>query len=218
MSVASELPPDVYIPAGARTRALRMVSDPRFRRADALESSLGYLPNRIDVFASAAPAVAANGAKVTDLDSWRPHYVGAQVGGRRRSAVDLRIRPEALASPSRASVSAAPSSARAVGAPLRLTHRGAVALSVASVLLAIGVVAIAWLSSVASSSGSSAGANSVTGSTAPAVVTVHSGDSLWSIASTIAPNRDPRVVVDDLRKRNHLDSDSVTPGQQLRVR
>ncbi len=216
MSVASDLPPDVFIPAGARTRVLREVSDPRFRAANASDAVAAvsavrdYVPDYRDVFAPAAPAVAANGAEVTDLDSWRPHYVGAQVGGRRRSAAGLRIRPEEL-------VLASPvTSPRVAGASLRLTHRGAVVLSVASVLLAIGVVAIAWLSSAASGTGSSSAGGA--GSSVPAVVTVHSGDSLWSIASTIEPNRDPRVVVDDLRTRNHLDSDSVTPGQQLRVR
>ncbi|WP_454108693.1 LysM peptidoglycan-binding domain-containing protein [Leifsonia shinshuensis] len=48
-------------------------------------------------------------------------------------------------------------------------------------------------------------------------VTVQSGDSLWSVASRIAPNADPRDVIADLVNLNGLDSAVVTPGQQLAI-
>jgi LysM repeat protein len=51
-----------------------------------------------------------------------------------------------------------------------------------------------------------------------AVVTVQAGDSLWVIAQRVAPTRDPRDEVAQLRKLNHLTSDTVDPGQSLRVR
>jgi LysM repeat protein len=45
-------------------------------------------------------------------------------------------------------------------------------------------------------------------------VTVHAGDTLWSIASTHYAG-DPREGVWKLQKRNHLTSDTLSPGQRL---
>jgi LysM repeat protein len=50
-----------------------------------------------------------------------------------------------------------------------------------------------------------------------AVVTVQPGDTLWSIAGQVAPGRDPRSVVDQIRQSNHLTSVSLSPGQTLKV-
>jgi LysM repeat protein len=49
------------------------------------------------------------------------------------------------------------------------------------------------------------------------VVTVQSGDTLWSIAQRMSPGRDPRAVVDQLRAQNHLADVVLTPGQTLKV-
>jgi LysM repeat protein len=51
----------------------------------------------------------------------------------------------------------------------------------------------------------------------PATVTVHNGDTLWSIATRIAPERDPRAEVATLQRRNHLNGVDVFPGQVLRT-
>jgi Tfp pilus assembly protein FimV len=51
----------------------------------------------------------------------------------------------------------------------------------------------------------------------PRAVTVQSGDTLWSIASRVAPQADPRAEVAVLRHRNHLPSVDLTPGQVLQV-
>lgn len=48
-------------------------------------------------------------------------------------------------------------------------------------------------------------------------VTVHTGDTLWSIAASIAPNRDPRRTVDRLKCLNHLDDSDLKPGQNLKI-
>jgi LysM repeat protein len=48
-------------------------------------------------------------------------------------------------------------------------------------------------------------------------VTVQSGDSLWSVASRLAPKADPRDVIADLVNLNGLSSAVVTPGQQLAI-
>jgi LysM repeat protein len=49
-------------------------------------------------------------------------------------------------------------------------------------------------------------------------VTVRPGDTLWSIASRIAPQRDPRLTVAALEQLNHLDTPAVQAGQVLRTR
>ena len=50
----------------------------------------------------------------------------------------------------------------------------------------------------------------------PVVVTyvVQPGDTLWSIAERIAPDEDPRSVVDELRDAR--DSDVLYPGETIR--
>ena len=53
----------------------------------------------------------------------------------------------------------------------------------------------------------------------PAVpmVTVRSGDSLWSIAQRAMPQTDPRDAVNALRQANDIKGSALTPGQVLRV-
>ncbi len=101
-----------------------------------------------------------------------------------------------------------------VPAGVRLTRRGAVVVAMLVVAAATIVGVIAW------SSAGSAGrvANPAAGS-APAAVSVHPGDTLWSIAAAVAPTRDPRAEVDVLTRLNHLGGNAaLTPGQVLRTR
>ena len=51
----------------------------------------------------------------------------------------------------------------------------------------------------------------------PATVTVQPGDTLWSIATRLAPQRDPRAEVADLQQLNHLGGGPLVPGQVLRT-
>jgi LysM repeat protein len=46
---------------------------------------------------------------------------------------------------------------------------------------------------------------------------VQSGDTLWSIASRVAPGRDPRDEVARLQRLNHLDGVDLAAGQVLRT-
>jgi hypothetical protein len=46
-------------------------------------------------------------------------------------------------------------------------------------------------------------------------VTVLHGDTLWSIARQIAPDVDPRRVIDQIRQQNHLPSSGLIAGQEL---
>lgn len=46
---------------------------------------------------------------------------------------------------------------------------------------------------------------------------VHAGDTLWNIASELAPTQDPRDFITELVELNKLTSASVTPGQKLLI-
>ncbi|MEP6599526.1 MAG: LysM domain-containing protein [Actinomycetota bacterium] len=101
---------------------------------------------------------------------------------------------------------------RAAGsAGLRLTSRGAVAFAAALAVMAAALVYLAWLSAPA------ARAPAGNGPARPAAVTVHDGDTLWSIAARLAPQRDPRAVVAELERLNGLADGAVLPGQTLRT-
>jgi nucleoid-associated protein YgaU len=96
-------------------------------------------------------------------------------------------------------------------APLRLTRRGVAVLSVVVALACAALLAIAARSAVPQATRSA-------GHGAPSVVTVRSGDTLWSIALRVAPQTDPRAEVSVLQRRNHLSSERLVPGQRLHVR
>ena len=96
-----------------------------------------------------------------------------------------------------------------VAAPLRLTRRGLHAVAAALVLAALGLVLLARASAPAPSAAPSR--------PTPATVTVRAGDTLWSIASRLAPQRDPRAEVAELQQLNGLGAAGLVPGQVLRT-
>lgn len=54
----------------------------------------------------------------------------------------------------------------------------------------------------------------------PVLITVHSGDTVWSIASKLSHgNEDPRSLEYRIIEANHLNDNSLvlTPGQKLRI-
>lgn len=91
--------------------------------------------------------------------------------------------------------------------PLRLTRRGRVVivLGLLAALLLVGFV-------VGRVSGSQAAS-----STSARTVVAQPGDTLWSIAARVAPDRDLRAVVGQLVARNHLHTASLQVGEQLTV-
>lgn len=95
---------------------------------------------------------------------------------------------------------------------LRLTKRGRVVFTTLISLLI--VVALFWLS-FAFSSGATASAEPATASFE--TVSVAYGESLWQIAARIAPDEDPRDVIDELIRLNHLSESMLRPGQILAV-
>jgi len=98
--------------------------------------------------------------------------------------------------------------------PSGLTRRGRfartlVVLSLAVVLLA-GFAFKAGAGDVAPSSTTSEASTYI-------VLTVGSGDSIWSIARSVADGRDVRSVVDAIVVANSLSNGDVSAGQKIRV-
>ncbi|MFP5313136.1 MAG: LysM peptidoglycan-binding domain-containing protein [Actinomycetes bacterium] len=103
----------------------------------------------------------------------------------------------------------------AVAAPLRLTRRGRIVLiGIPLILLAALLLSLSGLFNSPAKASDSTGHLSLT----PTVtVTVQSGQSLWAIAGTVAPDRDARDVIADIVQLNNLTAGTVAPGQQLFV-
>jgi hypothetical protein len=140
-------------------------------------------------------------------------FVGSPGPGRSGRVIALPLgtvdRDDTPARSGPTSSGSSPTIERPESEPLRLTTRGRVALLVAAAVVGLAVVVSAWF-----------GAGSATPparSAAPAQVVVHDGDTLWSIAGRIAPNRDPRAIVDQLLRINQLDTPALVPGQVLRT-
>jgi len=191
MSVATEFPPAVFVPVRARSGA------------GVTESQAG------------SPAIPASRPRlrlVPPVDDCPPAS-RRRGGGARRAAGRVR-RPAPCPASSTQQAAGLPAETGGAAAlhasPVRLTRRGAL-VSALGVALAGGLLLlVAHLSA-----GSTAAPQPAV---APgAVVVVQPGDTLWSIAGQVAPGRDPRRVVEQIRRSNHLDSASLMPGQTLKV-
>ena len=90
---------------------------------------------------------------------------------------------------------------------VRVTRRGRMLL----LTLLVGLLVTAFsLGRVGSQAATTARATPVLQQT-----TVHAGETLWAVARRIAPDNDPREVVQQLRSLNHLERTSLQIGQQL---
>jgi len=88
--------------------------------------------------------------------------------------------------------------------PVRLTRRGRVVV----VLFLLGLmVGIAVLLSTASQASAPAGPDRA--------VTVHSGDTLWSISVATMPGVQPDAAMAQIRRLNHMSDNTIYVGQQL---
>lgn len=97
---------------------------------------------------------------------------------------------------------------------LRLTARGrAVLLAVASVPLAAGIAFAAISGGSALASGADEAATTASFET----MTVLPGDTLWSIAGTVAPTADPRDVIGEITRLNMLRGGELQIGQELAI-
>jgi LysM repeat protein len=91
--------------------------------------------------------------------------------------------------------------------PLRLTRRGRVVVTALVGLLLCVALSVAKVTSSASTTPAPARHSYV----------VRPGDTLWGIASRLAPGSDPRVMVADLQGMNGLATTEVVPGQTIRL-
>ena len=131
---------------------------------------------------------------------------------RRTGAVVVPLRPAAPPLLPAASVPepAGSSAYPEAPAPLRLTRRGRLVLCGLGVVTALGLAAFA----VPALGGGDPAVPALELAGRSSVV-VHSGDTLWSIAEAVAPDTDPRAVVDAIQEANGLSGAGLVPGQVL---
>jgi nucleoid-associated protein YgaU len=96
---------------------------------------------------------------------------------------------------------------------LRLTRRGR---AVIAVLVSLPLV-IALVMLAVNGGGATATSGLEQSIVQQSTVTVQAGQSLWSLAGTLAPEANPADVVADILAINGLDTASVQPGQVLIV-
>ena len=97
---------------------------------------------------------------------------------------------------------------------VRLTRRGRLARFVLLLILVAGLAA-SVASRVGGQEGGAAAAPTVARATVQ--VTVAQGDSLWNIAQRLAPDSDPRGVIQEIQQLNGLPGTLIHPGQVLVV-
>ena len=96
-------------------------------------------------------------------------------------------------------------------AQMRLTRRGRILVGT---LVALPIIVGAYFIGLGSSS---AGADSVQSTVSFETVTVMPGDTLWSIAQSVAPNADAQAVIAAIEELNQLETLTVQPGQKLAI-
>jgi len=95
-------------------------------------------------------------------------------------------------------------------APLRLTRRGRRVLSGLSIGIGLSIAVATVAVQLAHPDGGLQLAGSST-------VVVQSGDTLWSLAERVAPEEDPRAVVDAVVDLNGLADVDLVPGMVLQL-
>lgn len=96
---------------------------------------------------------------------------------------------------------------------LRLTHRGRVVVGTLAVLLAMTLLAIGTMFGASNAQASIESADP----TSFEYVVAEPGDSLWTLASRVAPEADARDVIYDIRRLNQLGDSSLQIGQEIAI-
>ncbi len=102
---------------------------------------------------------------------------------------------------------------RMVAPRLRLTRRGRgvlAALAATPIVIALAIAILGNGAAIASREDGAAAGSFQT-------VTVSAGDTLWLIAEEVAPDSDPRDVVDAIMRLNALDDPTVIAGERLAI-
>lgn len=111
------------------------------------------------------------------------------------------------------SATIAPTLSTKAPARMKLTRRGRFVLFGLPVLLVLGALMMmlgAFLNPAQASTGGLSTTETVS-------VSVKSGESLWSVAERVSPDRDPREVVAEIAQINNLESSTLLAGQKLEV-
>jgi len=98
--------------------------------------------------------------------------------------------------------------------PSGLNRRGRLARFL--VVLSLAVILLAGFA-FAAGAGDVVADSAEASATSYVVLTVGSGDSIWSIARAVADGRDVRSVVDAIVTANSLSNGDVSAGQKIRV-
>jgi LysM repeat protein len=128
-------------------------------------------------------------------------------------------RPALAARPtsSRPTTSARPTTYARPARQQLLVQVWAMRLAVLAVAVFIGLVAVQLVAGFAGQGASIAVTSVMAGAVAVdpsgAVHVVQPGETLWSIATAVAPDRDPRTVVDELARR--VGGATLQPGQRI---
>jgi hypothetical protein len=99
---------------------------------------------------------------------------------------------------------------RVAASPLRLTRRG-------RVVVLLTLLTLLFVAFTLGRAGQAQGADEAPTPPSYGQTTVHSGETLWSVARRVAPGQDPRQVVSQIRKINKIEGSVVQVGQQLLV-
>lgn len=128
----------------------------------------------------------------------RPHRTAPR---RCRQSVGVRLRPAVSSGAAREAARPAPR--------LHLTARGR--------LVVLAVMALLLLAAFATgrSASSQAAVDPPSAPVALAQHTVAPGETLWTVARSLAPRRDTRDVVEQISRLNHLRTPALQAGQQL---
>ena len=97
---------------------------------------------------------------------------------------------------------------------LRITRRGRIVLGLLLAILVAAVIAISILA------GTTAALASTENSDVPVAFTTvvaMPGDSLWSVATRVAPEADPRDVIAEIQRLNQFQSSDLIVGQELAI-
>jgi hypothetical protein len=101
----------------------------------------------------------------------------------------------------------APQRLRTAPTRTRLTRRGRLVLLGLCALILLAVISVGR-------AGSQAATATETGPMLQQT-TVQQGETLWAVARRIAPQNDPREIVAQIRRINHLQTANLRVGQQL---
>jgi nucleoid-associated protein YgaU len=162
-------------------------------------------------FASARHRTSGSSALAPDIcaapDVFETLVISAVPPFERAAALRVVPAPLTVSRPGSSRLGAASSESARAPQPIRLTRRGRLVLLLVAIMLMLFGFSIGKSVSFASTVPAPA--------TGTQTVVVQPGETLWAIATQIAPKTDPRVTVQRIIALNGLRNADVLAGQQL---